>query len=138
MKKQILLLSHRSFADGLKDTLEYIAPGLANVKAVSCYLSNDNPSDNIEQTINEFDKSKPILLFTDMLGGSVTQLVAQLIKKYPIKIIAGMNLPIVLAAALSESEDYSDEFIETLIEDNKNSIVYVNNRMTHMLTDEDE
>ena len=66
-----------------------------------------------------------IFVFTDILGGSVTQ------NFFPycsdrVHVICGMNLPIILTVISELDEDIKKEDIYRMIEESRESIVYVN------------
>jgi PTS system mannose-specific IIA component len=104
--KRILLASHGRLALGLKDSLEIFLGKSDLIVAVGAYIdSTDNYIQEIQQFIDSVEDDDAVI-FTDIYGGSVNQQVTKMVltanKKIPI--ITSMNMPIVLAVALSEKE----------------------------------
>ena len=124
----ILLASHHRMASGLKDTLNYIFPSDLNILDISAYLSNPPVEEELAAAIDPIDPDSQILIFTDMVGGSVCQACAPYIIKRPnTHVIAGMNLPLVLTLALqAKSGNLTEAGIAQAIEEARSQIVYVN------------
>lgn len=140
MQRKIIIASHHRFADGLKDTLEYIAPNVAEVHAISAYLSNVPIQDEITEVLGEIDEDCEVIVFTDLLGGSVNQNFYQFINLPHFHLITGMNLPVVMSVVLSLTDDYlSSEAIRVAVDEAKTQLVYVNDFVaTQAMDDEDE
>lgn len=65
--RKIIFASHHRFADGLKDTFDYIAPNVADVTAISAYVDNVPVAEAIKQALTGLDLSKDeVLVFTDL------------------------------------------------------------------------
>lgn len=139
--RRIIFASHHRLADGLKDTFEYIAPNVADVTAVSAYLDNVPVADEIAEALKGLDLSEDeVLVFTDLLGGSVNQAFTQYLSNPHFHVIAGMNLPAVMSVIMALPKDgYADsDFIRTCLEDARQQIVYVNDRFAEAAADEED
>ena len=53
--RKIIFASHHRFADGLKDTFDYIAPNVADVTAISAYVDNVPVAEAIKQALTGLD-----------------------------------------------------------------------------------
>lgn len=135
---KIILASHHTMASGLKDTLNYIFPSDLEIADISAYLNNTPIEEELAAVIDPVDPADEILIFTDMLGGSVCQACAPYILKRPnTHLFAGMNLPLVLTLALQAQSGALDEAgIETAIAEARSQIVYVN--ASFSASDDDE
>lgn len=140
MQRKIIIASHHRFADGLKDTLEYIAPNTAEVVAISAYLTNVPIQDEINQVLADIDDNCEVIVFTDLLGGSVNQNFYQFIELPHFHLITGMNLPVVMSIILALTDDYlSAETIRLAVDEAQSQLVYVNDFVkAQAMDDEDE
>lgn len=137
---KIILASHHRMAEGLKDTLDYILPVHEPVKAISAYLTNDPVDKELNEALSDAAPEDQVLIFTDMMGGSVNQACFPLIAGNPnIHVIAGMNLPIVLSLTLKAAAgSISPEEISSTIEECKEQMIYVNQALQASGEDEED
>lgn len=59
----------------------------------------------IEKAINTVDKGKGVILFTDMFGGTPSNLGLSFLEEGRIEVICGVNLPMVIKASTISLED---------------------------------
>ena len=116
--KRILLTSHGRLASGLKDTLEFFLGQSDMIAAVDAYV--DTSSDYLQQ-LQRFVDSAGVgeaIIFTDIYGGSVNQQVSAMVMESgkDIPIVTGMNLPIVLSAAMTD-DCLTAERMESMLKD---------------------
>jgi PTS system mannose-specific IIA component len=138
MKRKIVLASHHRLADGLKDTLDFISGGVAEVYSLSAYMDNVPVQEQVQTLMQSFDDSDDLIILTDMTAGSVNQNFFSFRNRPHTHIISGMNLPLALGVALESADEYiSDERIDHLIDSAKDAIVNVN-ALELEVDDEDE
>ena len=125
--RRYIIASHHKLAYGLKDTVDFLTDGIKKIYDVEEVVS---------ELFASFDENDEVLVFADMMGGSVYQ------KFYPymsdkVHVVCGINLPLTLALVL-ESEDtpLTQELVHQYVEDSKNQIVYVNE--VNFAVDEDD
>lgn len=113
---KIVLASHSNLALGMKDTVELIMGKQAQMSAIAAYIDDAvRFEDQLAQTIAPF-KNEKILFITDLLGGSVNNLVSGLVKEHDdYFLITGMNLPLILEL-LSKSFEGSNAQIAKQLE----------------------
>ena len=135
---QVILASHGELAKGMKNTLDMIVGDLKTVQAFSSYRDEEkNIKELIEKAIKDNYEKNDIYVLTDILGGSVNNEVMSLLKDYPkIHIIAGMNLPLVISIAISES--ISDGLLKQLIKESQQSITDCNQLISKSLNRKEE
>ena len=136
--RRFIFASHHKLAYGLKDTVDFLTGATKTIYDINAYL--DDETKDIDTVVAElfasFDENDEVLVFADMMGGSVYQ------KFYPymsdkVHVVCGINLPLTLALVL-ESEDtpLTQELVHQYVEDSKNQIVYVNE--VNFAVDEDD
>lgn len=101
--QKILLATHGHLASGLLSTLKIITGDVTNVQAIDGYTEAEDITSIIESAIDDISVDDQLVVFTDLLGGSVNQLVTNLAmeKQVPAIIVSGFNVALVLAVLLS-------------------------------------
>lgn len=136
--KKIILASHHTFAAGLKDTVNYICPDMADIKAISAYISNKPVEDEIKETIESFATNDQILVFTDLLGGSVNQAFVKYLADNNVELITGMNLPVVMSLIMTPNDEVTESEINNAIESAREQLIYVNDYIKVQVQELDE
>ena len=127
MDRKILLASHNHMASGLNSSIEFLAGEQDNLMALDAYVDGQAIDQKIKELFAGFPKETEVLIFTDLLSGSVNQKLFPYRLREHTHLITGMNLPIVLSTVLKPSESYlSNEEMRSLVEEARTSLVYVN------------
>jgi mannose/fructose-specific phosphotransferase system component IIA len=122
----IILASHGSLANGYKDTLGLLGVDTSNIICMNFYTDKGNNLEDIKKIIADYDEKKPMIIFTDIMYGSVNQIFIQEkinSKKKNIHIIAGCNLPVVMSICL-ETNELTEEKISELVNESKKQLIY--------------
>ncbi|BBN99786.1 PTS sugar transporter subunit IIA [Sporolactobacillus terrae] len=136
--RKIIIASHHKMAQGIQDTLNYITGERNNVSALSAYLTNTPIQEEIDALLKGVDQEDEVVVFTDLLGGSVNQSFAKYTARPHFHVITGINLPIVLAIALKPEGTYlTAEQIRLSLNEAKEQLVYVNDFISNR-PEEDE
>ena len=135
--KKIVVATHHRLAEGLKSTFDYIAPNTVEIIAISAYLENISVESQVQAALDQFESGEQILVFTDLLGGSVNQTFAKFLDSYNIELIAGVNLPVLMTLALAiGGGDLGETTIRQALEDSRQQIVYVNDMLQEQAMDD--
>ncbi len=123
----ILLVSHYTLAQSLKETVELIIGERKNLKAVS--ISKDDKIDffssKLQDAVNSLDEGDGVLILADMFGGSPSNVALSLYAKNDkVKIITGVNLPLVIEA-LMYSHKNLEELVKIIMEKKEKTIIDV-------------
>lgn len=121
-----LLISHGNMAVGLKDTLSVFIGDTNAYTAISAYTNDNDPKKEVEQFFSTIKDEDQVLIFSDIMAGSVNQLVMPYIKRKNTYIFTGMNLPMLLQA-MCLSEGITEDEITKVLENAKAGIIYMNN-----------
>ncbi|PMD72091.1 PTS sugar transporter subunit IIA [Companilactobacillus nuruki] len=121
--KRIVVASHGSMAEGMKNTIELFAGHDNDVDYISAYTKkNDDLNETIDKLFSSFNDDDKVIIFTDLKGGSVNQrLTVKAQNNQNIFIIYGFNLPVVIEAILTK-EEITQEYIKNLIQIGKDSL----------------
>lgn len=97
----LLVLSHGHLAQEFLSILEHILGPQHSIRAIGI-----DPNDDIEEKrlqlireIKEIDSGKGVVVFTDMFGGTPSNLALSSMQDKNIEIIAGVNLPMLVKFA---------------------------------------
>ncbi len=109
---QYIIATHGQLAAGYENTVEMLTH-FEKLHAI-CAYGEENFPENLVRLLDSFDEEEQILLFADLLGGSVCQEAVSLMDAYPnLHVIAGMNLALVLEVIISGLEPGKlDEAVE--------------------------
>lgn len=116
----ILIVSHRQLGDALIDCIEFIEEERPKaLESVSIDL-RENAADlrsKIEKAIKKVNQRKGVLIFTDMFGGTPSNLAYSFLEEGKIEVLSGVNLPILFKAvsmrktkSLNELAQYLETF----------------------------
>ena len=122
--KQILIATHGKMASGIRFTAELIVGASAEITTIDAYV---NPEDNIEEQFDTFFKEhegERIIIFTDLMGGSVNQKLMGYAQREKVTLITGTNLPVLMQVMLAD-EDVDDAEIQEYIEDARQELQMV-------------
>ena len=111
---KIFISSHGRFASGIKSSVEILMGSNPRITVFDAYVTQESVQEKLDQfyeTVKEDDK---VLLLSDLYGGSVNQVMYTYLPRPNTRLIAGVNLALVLELAVKE--DVSDEELEQLVE----------------------
>jgi len=121
----ILIVSHYTLGESVRDTASLIVGARDNVMALSLN-KNDKAElfgEKIRAAVEKLDTGSGVLIFADMFGGTPCNLcVAQYLNNEKVRIITGFNLPIVLDAIMHSGKPL-DELTKLLMEKREKTIV---------------
>ena len=104
---------------------------LENVFLIQAYVDkNKSLKEEIDSVLEHINNHDELIVFTDLMGGSVTNQILQYALKENVFIISGFNLPLLLEILLADPLSPVMEVIETGIANARNQIVFVNKLIT--------
>ncbi|MCF7547085.1 PTS N-acetylglucosamine transporter subunit IIBC [Enterococcus faecium] len=123
----------------MKDTVQYILPNVGEITAIAGYIDNSSIEEKINEVMVRDNEDTDILIFTDMLGGSVNQAFIKYINQPNVYLITGMNLPVVLTILLNTlNKRLTDNHIREAIQEAQDQLVYVNDYLKNIVVDEED
>ena len=94
----VVIASHGRLAEELIRTAEGVVGPLQSVTAVAVSAAEPDSRGRIAEAIARVDLGEGVLLLTDLLGGSPTQLCLSFLAERKVEVVTGVNLPMVLKA----------------------------------------
>ena len=129
--RKYLIAAHGTLASGIRSSLEIIIGSLENIFIIDAYVGEyQSLEDEIALVLSHINNDDDLIVFTDLMGGSVTNQILQYALKKNVYIISGFNLPLLLDILLADPATPVNEVIETGIKTAKDQIVYINNLLT--------
>lgn len=94
----IVIATHGSLAEGLKSGIELLVGPQGQFRTVGLF-HGDDPAQfkkDVEEAVQAADTGDGVLCYVDVLGGTPSNVVMQLIESHEIQALAGTNLPMVI------------------------------------------
>lgn len=140
-----LIVSHGTLADGFKSTLSILMgkEQVNNIKTICAFLDGDtsNPKDQINDVCKSIKDDDQLVIFTDVMYGSVNQFVVPYVQQGNVFVITGVNFPLILEIvtkySFSENLRVSEDELREIIANAKEQIIYVNDSVKQNLTKQD-
>jgi len=124
--RKLLIASHGRFAEGLAHSVTSFAGNRPELSFMCCYMDNTDPEEQIGTYFDTLDQDDEVLVFTDLLGGSVNQKFMKYLNRPHTHIIAGVTMSILLEAIFLPEEYLEPVQIETLADFGRSTIQYMN------------
>lgn len=126
-KRKYLIATHGTFSKGVKSSLNMIIGDTANLYIIEAYIDDKvNIEDQIKLVLDEISDEDELIIFSDIMGGSVTnQLLHQALRPNT-HIVSGFNLPLLIEILLADAETPITEMIDDAIINAKEQMVRVN------------
>ena len=129
--RKFLIAAHGTLPEGIQSSLEIIMGSLENVFLIQAYVGeNKSLKEEIDSVLEHINNEDELIVFTDLMGGSVTNQILQYALKENVYIISGFNLPLLLEVLLADPSSPVLEVIKTGINNARNQIVFVNKLIT--------
>ena len=127
--KYVVLVSHGRLAPGLHNALAMlVVEGREDIRSTSLEngMSSTVYAENVRKCISGITSEDEILLFGDLVGGSPLTTAANVIAEAGLMdktaMAGGMNLPLVLSAAISKDDMDTEELMEMLITESREEL----------------
>jgi len=104
---------------------------MEHVFLIQAYVDeNISVETEIKEILKQVGDDDELIVFTDILGGSITNQILQHAQRSNVHIISGVNLPLVIEVMLADTDTSVDEIIGAAIDNAKEQMVYVNKLLT--------
>jgi fructoselysine/glucoselysine PTS system EIIA component len=125
--RKYLIAAHGSLASGMQSSLDMIMGKMENVFFIQAYTGeNKSIKNDIDVILEKLEPNDELIIFTDLMGGSVTNQMLRYALKENVFIVAGFNLPLLLDILLADPGTPVIQLIENGINNARNQIVFVN------------
>ena len=125
--RKFLIATHGALAKGIGSSLEIIAGQMENVYFIQAYLDeNKSIEEELKELVGDQREEEEWVIFSDLLGGSITNQILRVTLRENVHVVAGFNLPVVLEILLADMESPLEAVIEQAIQNAREQLVYVN------------
>lgn len=122
--KKILIGTHGAFASGIKSSIQILFGQSEQIEVIDAYLDDSRIEDRIDAYFAKVDSSDQVIMMSDLVGGSVNQIMFRYLERENTMLISGINLALVLEIAADRSE-MSKERIQAIIEEARKAMILV-------------
>ncbi|MGD8330375.1 MAG: PTS sugar transporter subunit IIA [Acidobacteriota bacterium] len=120
-----VIVTHGALARELLDAAERIVGRTEGIRAVSMDWDDDvaDARQEIDAAIKDVDHGRGVLIFTDMFGGTPTNVSLAFLEQDRVEIITGVNLPMIIKLTSVQNQKGSLlEIAQDLRERGQNSV----------------
>ena len=119
-----IIVSHGKLAEELLNALNIILGEVVNIDAISIgwYDDVEESKKKISQSLKAVNKKNGVLIFTDMFGGTPSNLSFSFIDDNQIEIITGVNLPMLIKFASLQRNNNLKAVAKKVVEQGRKNI----------------
>ncbi|MBF0302216.1 MAG: PTS fructose transporter subunit IIA [Desulfamplus sp.] len=121
----ILIVTHANLGHALIEAVEFIVEDkIENMTAISID-TKENPDslrNKIKKGIKKVKDDKGVIIFTDMFGGTPSNLSYSFLEEGSVEVISGVNLPTLFKAITIRDKMDISKAVEQIVADGKKSI----------------
>lgn len=137
--RKILIISHGRLSEGIMNTLELFIGESKDFAAISAYVDDIPVETKIVEYLSTIKDEDELIILSDLLGGSVNQKMIPYMSRAHTHLIAGFNLATLIQLSTFPVDRFLNTTdIEMLVEETKNSVVYVNDYFSKMNNNQDD
>ena len=131
---KLFLSSHGHLASGMKSSLDILLGNSDVVSVFDAYVDECSVQEKLDAFYATVNADDEVLLLSDMVGGSVNQVMMTYLDKPNTRLVSGVNLACVLELAIQES--VSDEQLEEIVTRSREMLQII--RLENTESDDDE
>ncbi|MCD6517171.1 MAG: PTS sugar transporter subunit IIA [Candidatus Aminicenantes bacterium] len=119
-----VIVSHGKLAEELLNALTIILGEAVNIEAISIgwYDDVEESKKKINESIKRVDQKNGVLIFTDMFGGTPSNLSFSFLKNGQVEIITGVNLPMLIKFVSLQRSYNLEDVARKVVEQGKKNI----------------
>ncbi|GAA3010029.1 PTS sugar transporter subunit IIA [Tetragenococcus solitarius] len=127
---RIIITTHSSLCNGYLDAAALILNSKCENVELLTFKENMSTEDFEKSLVEMIDvhPTQPLLILTDLVGGTPANIAIKYMKKAAIEIVSGINLPLLLEVLMKQEagEQLKDIQFKEVIKNSQESIIYVN------------
>ena len=119
-----IIVSHGKLGEELLNALNIILGEAVNIEAISIgwYDDIEESKVKINQSLKRVDQKNGVLIFTDMFGGTPSNLSFTFLKDGQVEIITGVNLPMLIKFVSLQRSHNLKEVARKVVEQGQKNI----------------
>ena len=135
----LVLVTHGNLANEFVAAMQHVVGPQENVATV-CIGPEDDMESRRQEILNkvgEVDNGSGAIVLTDLFGGTPCNQTIRLLRTYPLQVVVGVNLPMILQAVLSNREDVTAQQLIAMAVENGRSGIFDAGARIQSLTEEE-
>jgi PTS system mannose-specific IIA component len=119
-----VIVSHGKLAEELLNALTIILGEAVNIEAISIgwYDDVEESKKKISKSLKTVEQKNGVVIFTDMFGGTASNLSFSFLKDNQVEIITGVNLPMLIKFVSLQRSNNLKEVAKKVVEQGKKNI----------------
>ena len=119
-----VIVTHGLLGQELLNAVKGIVGKISSLESVSIGWEGDvdEGKGKINKALKEVDRGSGVVLFTDMFGGTPSNMAFSFLEKGKVEVITGTNLPMLLKFTFVQKSTDLADVARSVYEDGKNSI----------------
>lgn len=111
-----VIVSHGQLGEELINTAEMIVGKIPHITAVSIDVTTDVDSsrEQIRRAISSVNKGSGVIIFTDMFGGTPSNISLSFLDEAHVEVITGVNLAMLIQLSMSNKDEPFHDLVKTL------------------------
>ncbi len=111
-----VIVSHGKLGEELINTAEMIVGKIFNITSVSIDVTTDveTSREQIKQAIQDVNNGAGVVIFTDMFGGTPSNISLSFLDEAHVEVVTGVNLAMLLQLSTSQKEEPFQEIVQSL------------------------
>lgn len=107
--QSLLIMTHGNFGKALLESAELIVGEQKNVGTMSVFLADnvEKLKEEMLEKVNLLDTSAGLIVLTDIVGGTPTNLASSLLTSEEVVLVSGVNLPVLLEILMNREAKQS-------------------------------
>lgn len=127
MKKRLLIATHSTFAEGIKNAMELVTGSQDRVCTLCAYTDDMSEVETpVKKIMDELGPDEELIIATDIFGGSVNNEFMKYLKRKQIHLVAGVNLPLLFELITSLDTQDTQKAVENAVRNSREQIRYCN------------
>ncbi|QQO08528.1 PTS sugar transporter subunit IIA [Breznakiella homolactica] len=127
MSKKILIATHTTLAEGFKKATVFFTGMGEDMVTICAYEdTQEPPRPEIDRFFESVNQDDTVVVFTDLMGGSVNQIMMEKLLTRKFHLITDPNLSVIMAVATLGEEELNAENIRESIELSSSQMKYMN------------
>jgi PTS system mannose-specific IIA component len=121
----IVIVAHGPLAEALAQTAALIvggAPPAVATVAVTGLEQPDRLKDQIQAAVKQVNQGFGVVLFTDMFGGTPSNIALSFLKENEVEVVSGVNLPMLVDILYTRTGKTLAEFCRATVDAGRSSI----------------
>lgn len=136
MKRNFVIATHGTFAEGIYESLKIIVGEQDNVQLLNAFVENNEIEGPVNELLARIPEEEELIVCTDIFGGSVNNEWMKHMDRKNFYLITGINLPLLMQLFLSLEED-TGTMIQTIVHKQETAPMFCNELFTKKEEEED-